>query len=94
MCLELCVVIVAVCVAVVAVLWARFVYSRALDPFAAGAVRQRHLESHTRTQAALTLLMLSKCLGRYRPRTRGLFPLRWQRGVWLTWVAAGEVLSD
>jgi hypothetical protein len=40
-------------------------------------------------QAALTLLMLAKCLGRYRPRTRGLFPLRWQQGRWLTWVAAG-----
>jgi hypothetical protein len=41
-------------------------------------------------QAALTLLMLAKCLGRYRPRTRGLFPLRWQKGRWLTWVAAGD----
>lgn len=41
-------------------------------------------------QAALTLLLLAKCLGRYRPRTRGLFPLGWQRGRWLTWVAAGE----
>lgn len=41
-------------------------------------------------QAALTLLMLAKCLGRYRPRTRGLFPLRWQGGAWLPWVAGGE----
>jgi len=44
-------------------------------------------------QAALTLLMLAKCLGRYRPRTRGLFPLRWQGGRWLSWVAAGERLE-
>ncbi|KAI8473748.1 MAG: hypothetical protein J3K34DRAFT_453569 [Monoraphidium minutum] len=40
-------------------------------------------------QLAATLAILGRCLGAYRPRERGLFPLRWQRGRWLGWVAAG-----
>jgi membrane protease YdiL (CAAX protease family) len=42
-------------------------------------------------QLAATLAILARCLRRYQPRARGLFPLRWAGGRWLGWVAAGAL---
>jgi len=40
-------------------------------------------------QLGVTLGILARCLRKYRPRERGLFPLRWAGGRWLGWVVAG-----
>lgn len=40
-------------------------------------------------QLGVTLAILGRCLGAYKPRSLGLFPLRWGGGRWLGWVAAG-----
>eukprot|EP00775_Hariotina_reticulata_P000692 gene692-992_t len=39
-------------------------------------------------QVAVTLALLRLTLARYRPRSRGLFPLGWRSGSWLPWLAA------
>jgi membrane protease YdiL (CAAX protease family) len=40
-------------------------------------------------ELAVTVVVLWRCLAKYKPREKGFFPLRWEGARWVPWLLAG-----